>query len=938
MIPIRAKILSFIQKVFVLFLACLMIIFVVPVWIFPDYDAPSAEGDFVRLSASSAVYADKGFEGSEAIPVGNGSSIYLKYSLLRFSKISTDEIKEVRLRLSFLAGSGGLRNNIAVGVTDTDDKSTSDKSAALSYAIRPVFDILHPDTVRGDSLAELDVTEYAKSVLSAGKTDIIFMIYSTDSIPVLMASSSNEDPAYRPYLKVVTGMANDTDAPSLSKVSLSDCAFVSQGQPDKRGISLGSGEVVTVGGGNEIYMKFKLNRDAISGTLYRARLYLSKNSGKGKIKICTVDNNEWSSELISYASRPQGSQSLPAEYTVSNNGELLLDISQQICDAAAASDIITLKITGVENSEINIQSASSQFAPKLYLNTSAHAEIGCAESAALSALGNNTPAYVMKNLTETYQDGSGKTAKLRWEEYDLNGKNINNAHISSNGSITRPKWFEGGVSVVASAAIKCDSYSIKRSYSITIPAEAPPDYTKYSFGNYIDIGNTQSEDSQRFESVNISPPKKRRVSGRQFSYRSPEDGGVMVLNFVCNPDLQNYLTLKFRCEDEAAGKIFIAESNNPENLTELTAPEFKNSQSKRFVYATYALPQEFTDGKKQVSLCLSFSSDERLNNQADIYAAYLTQSPYFEPKQFSKQGETVITEPYLGANAAMEFVNTLLAFSVSGISDLIFPEQNSAAPQNGTTESKPVYSLGENAVLFEGEEANIAFSFNKEQGYADIYQRTTYYDRYCAHCPITSDGGLTAADFGSYKLIINRSESETKNIPVNQLEFSGVYKDIVSGKYYSFSEGLQRTDDSAVPESVSVLDGNDLKANPNQVILLSRISEPVQGSDWRVSTINGKSVSELTYTSPQKIDSISVKSVGDFPSDTDSIEVIFSVFRDGKLVKMYTSTVSVIESIPVYNIDTSGFDLYLDKTAELRIFITDNHSPANEIKPKLELP
>ena len=134
------------------------------------------------------------------------------------------------------------------------------------------------------------------------------------------------------------------------------------------------------------------------------------------------------------------------------------------------------------------------------------------------------------------------------------------------------------------------------------------------------------------------------------------------------------------------------------------------------------------------------------------------------------------------------------------------------------------------------------------------------------------------------------------------------------------------------------MDGNDLKANPNQVILLSRISEPVQGSDWRVSTINGKSVSELTYTSPQKIDSISVKSVGDFPSDTDSIEVIFSVFRDGKLVKMYKSTVSVIESIPVYNIDTSGFDLYLDKTAELRIFITDNHSPANKIKPKLELP
>ena len=104
-----------------------MIIFVVPIWIFPDSDVPSAEGDFVRISPSSAVYADKSYENSPTIPIGNGSSVYLKFNLSRFLKINLDEINTVKLRLSFLAGSGSVRNSVFIGATDSESRMTSDK-------------------------------------------------------------------------------------------------------------------------------------------------------------------------------------------------------------------------------------------------------------------------------------------------------------------------------------------------------------------------------------------------------------------------------------------------------------------------------------------------------------------------------------------------------------------------------------------------------------------------------------------------------------------------------------------------------------------------------------------------------------------------------------------------------------------------------------------
>lgn len=914
------------QKLTVLFLACLMLIFVVPVWIFPEADPPSAEGDFVRLLPVSSTYSSKQYNDSSAVPVGNGSVVCLKFNLSRFSKISPDEIKNVKLRLTFINGNGAKRGTIYIGSFTDNDKNLFDKSLPLC----PAPTKLEVNHLSADNqLIEVDLTEYTKNLLNKNTTDISFMIYSNDTIPTSVATAENEDSTYRPYLKIITGMAYDEDSDSIKKAEITDCTYVSEAQPDKRGISLTS-DKLTVGNGNEVYIKLKLNRAAIRDTLYSARLCLNTSGMTEPLNVSVVYNNEWSSELISYSSRPRGKESISTKTSRSYGDAVFIDISQQICDAVAKSDIITLKITSPTSRESNIFGMLSDFKPKVYIKASANEEIKCAQTAALNALGKNISSYVMTNLCETYYGENGKAAHLNWSER-VQGKG--DVHIRPNGEVIRPKWFEGDLNLTVQADIKCGDYSISRVYNINIAAENAPDYSKYTFSNYIDIGNSQSEEEQKFESINLGSSKRQRVNGKMFTYRTPENGGLAVLNFLCTPNAQNYLTLKFRRDNKTSGKIYISTLPNSDNTVELSVPEFEAEQSKRFVYATYAIPREYTDGRQNLSLRISFETLSDNVEQADIYAAYLTQSPYFEPKQFTKQGEVIINEPSGETNAAKEFIASLRAFSMSG-TDIDDVELLTEAPKA----PKSLYTITDNTIIFDNEDINAAFSFNEEQNYVDIYQKASYYDRYCAHCPLISRQGLIMTDYGDYKLIYNKYSDKEEKISRDNLEFSGIYKDMVSGQYYSFSDDWKRSDDSAIPETASVYDGDTLSAQPGQILLLMRVSEPLGEADWRISMINGTSVSELINTLPDTIENISFKAAGGFPYGVEEANVIICVFSNAKLVEMYKETVNITESIPMYTIDLSKNNISLANATEVRFFITDTQDLTPKRKPKLELP
>ena len=232
---------------------------------------------------------------------------------------------------------------------------------------------------------------------------------------------------------------------------------------------------------------------------------------------------------------------------------------------------------------------------------------------------------------------------------------------------------------------------------------------------------------------------------------------------------------------------------------------------------------------------------------------------------------------------------------------------------------------------------NIDINSNFEEEIASVYQRTEYFDRYCDGCPISDNNGVVSIEFGPYILLWNRSGDEVGIETVNK-EFKGVYKEIPSRVYYNFSEKWQLTDDSAVPSGSVIADGSTLNIIPKSAILLNHISEPMNNSDWRVSTINGKSVSEISFISTEKIEEVTVKAVGGIPENAERVTILLMIYNDGKVVSVKKAETDLYDGIYNYSINLSEEHLYMKKDRTLKVFVYDNTENMSEVLPKIELP
>ncbi|MBQ3572959.1 MAG: hypothetical protein IJA16_00015, partial [Clostridia bacterium] len=512
-------------------------------------------------------------------------------------------------------------------------------------------------------------------------------------------------------------------------------------------------------------------------------------------------------------------------------------------------------------------------------------------------------------------------------------------HISSNGEVTRPKWFEENATVDVCAKIQSGDYATERQYRVIVPAEKAPDFENYSFGNYIDIGNTRSEEAQKFDSVKVGNIKRRWESGRVFTYRVPEKDGVMLLNLACVPQSDNYITLKLWEGDEALyGDFRLSLCAGPENSILLAAPDTTEADDNGFVYATYALPREFTQGESFVSLRLecenpALAIGEKLPRPRGIYAVYMTQDPFFEPKLFAKQGEKIISETSFGEETIRKFIDNLKSIDIPQGAN-----GGTATTEDASDVGRVSFDSDTGIAVVTGDDLNIAFFVDNEKQTAVVYQKMDYYDRYCANCPVIYDGDIMMVNYGNYKMIWNRSQTDAVPIPYSSMDVSGAYREIVEGGYYTFSEDWQMTDDSAIPEGAVVADGKSIVIPPRRAILLMHIADPMQGSDWRVSRINGINVLEVNPKDERKIDSITVKAVGGVPEGVDKIGIIAGIYEDDKIISICRDEIKVTESTEIYTIDFSKEELYIKSGRSLRVFVTDNSESMTELAPKLELP
>lgn len=987
----KDKAVSFVQKIILLFLAFLMLLTVLPVGLFKRTDSVDKRGSLIRLYPSE-IKATSFIDANSSVSINKNSGAILEFNLDNLNSADIKDVKQINLRLGFVCGSGEMSNRIAVTLP-FEESGFSDAQKVLDMYKNEMFSEqiynfnrcaeISPLTDRADnSVSEIDVTDYTKIKLKAQNKKISFGIWGKNRIPIQMTGLNYSDPYFRPYLEIITGAASADDGALSAKVNLTEAVYVSESKPDMSAAEL-SGESggMLCEDGTEMYLKYDINRAAIEGSPYNARLLMKVAAREdsdlaaqpfGQISISCINNNEWNSADMTYNTRPKGEEiSLPIKAAVIN-GEISADVTQAICEAYdKGSTGVTFKITldkqraySDENQRFRVIGMGDEVEqPRLFVSTSDDADIVCATEAALNALGDNSRGYVTGNLEGTYLASNGSYAKLSWQEFDSDPIR-RGGYLSSNGVVMRPKWFEGNAEIVALARITAGGYSTVRRYRLTVQAEAKPDYSKYSFGNYTDIGNSRSEISQKFDSVNFSEPRRKSIGGRTDACRVLSDRACMLLNFSCVSDGVNYLTLKIAAKEEKDISMYVAPYGYSGDTLKLSVPEIKNDEL-GYVYLTYVLPQDFTQNKKTVSLCVwTHIDDNDSTEDCGIFAAYLTQNPYFDPKQFSKQGELALGEIYSGVKLISGFENNakiLLKDTNIGDKDsgLKAEDDNVNLSDNTGSDSQTAESLArltqringlmtetgetsvisedKKAVVFRGVAANTALLINDEET-ASVYERYGYYDRYSFDVPITRcENNIDAVDFGEYLIYLNRGESSGVATIPDGYEKKGIYRDVIGGEYYLIGEA-QKADMADLPTDAAVHNIDELSVESGNAVLLKRLENKLLSQEWRVAGINGKSPSELMFAENEIIGEITVRTVDGVSENVTDLSVICAVYNKGKLISMNRKNVSVTPSIGIYSVDMSEYNMKMTVGSELRVFITDNTDRLNEMKPKLEYP
>ncbi len=923
---------SVFQKLLVIILAVLMFMTMVPVGLFNRGDKPSAEGSFVRYLPDLEVYATNGDKRTRQ--VSRYKSVYYKYNVADLLELDEDEIKEISLRLAFLKGSGEKNNSVYISTVMPESIPENPYGITFVKDNEEQIAKINPDTFGvDDCLFEGDLTDYVKAALKEGRTEIGVKISADNEVPILMASAEYLDVAYRPSLKVVTGIAEDTDADTLKKAELYEAVYVSEKEADETGKNLAerNGKIV-IGDGNEAYIRFSINKNAIVGSLYSARILLSADEEEdlSTVRVYSINNDQWTKDSITYNQRPRGEEKT-LNYAKIGNGYGVIDVTQQVCEAVNRGMYdITFRLVGADENSVSFWGKGDiKKEPRLVLKATDDKNIVCASEAALNALGDNTEIYVTMDLLNSYIAENDERARISWSEYAEDELSEDfPRYINEDGEIKRPKWFEDSVKTLVMAEIQAGDYITKRRYELTLPPEKKPDYTGYNFENGINIGNTESENKQKFEYINMSGIKRRWADGTIFAYRCPEKNSVMVLNLECSPYETNYLTLKlWRGDYPSPASINIKPYGYKGGGMNVQIPDFEGEEEGEILYLTYALPEDYTKGERSVSLCVSFDGFEDVPSRG-IYGAFMTQNPYFEPKQFADLGEDMAKS--FGDDTIDKFVDRFRR---------LFKLEDEKKPENTDDDSYVITEGKEkNTIVVANDELNIALKKNEDNKTVAIYHRTGYYDRYCADCDIERKDKASIISYGPYKIIINSDEKKDVSVGELNLELSGMYKSMSDDEYYGFSDGWQEEDDSIVPEDRVAKNGKGLIVQPEAAVILKQVAEPAFKGDWRVTGVNGRSVEGILFGEVEKIDVISLKAVGGVDAGLGRIKVICQIYEDGKLVATGIEETDVFEGIDRYNVSFGNKNMYMNKNRSIRIFVIKNGENMCEILPELEFP
>lgn len=288
-----------------------------------------------------------------------------------------------------------------------------------------------------------------------------------------------------------------------------------------------------------------------------------------------------------------------------------------------------------------------------------------------------------------------------------NGSFSGSHYIALEGNeyvVYQPKWFEGPQKVKVPITMNDDTVT----YNITLPREDKVTYTgeqEEKIQNYIFFGDEESEANNQFESIRVNDAVSQTFENQTFTYRTLQPRGSMAVTLKCDPEKQNYFTVKLWGNDThstANGMLWVVDpaTNNigvsPFNNTNETvnvepirngivdrkqyvelsfldeAPQCENG----FIYSTYKIPKQLTMGKNYVSLRLYSTGEfsdygtpsvqQQTGNSRKVYAAFMTQEAQFSPEDFADIGEVTVR------GSVTEGVNR---YDIDNTDDIVFMKQ-----------------------------------------------------------------------------------------------------------------------------------------------------------------------------------------------------------------------------------------------------------------------
>lgn len=452
-------------------------------------------------------------------------------------------------------------------------------------------------------------------------------------------------------------------------------AFVHSGSADQPGSAINPITLIA-GRGRETFLRFDLS-SVDKTAIQRVSLDLTvEHGGKNPFSVFVFGASQWD-QTITYHTKPDTTDEKVIAENVATGagnrrtGEFSVS-SVDVTDAVkAAGDLLSLHITGGENG-VEFASPVSAYADRV---PTLRIYYGEAAEADYEAAFEDTCAYLSSvQMTEpihTYMPLNGLKMSISWTDIRDNtlteekGSYTTDAYLHKDGTLTRPKWFEGTKKLKVTARLTSGERTRDVSNLIlTLPPEDTPNFSGVSFQNYVDIGSEESEQAQQMDMIRASEPKTREVGGAVYTYRTLDKNGSMGITLACNPEQVNYFTVKLWGGDTGEGMLWVCDpqtgyinadkTRQPmrngmgvvdrrdwvEVNTMSTSPQYDGG----FIYATYEIPMIYTQGRNYVSLRLystggnndyaAVTIKEQKTESRGIYAVYMTQDADFNPSEF----------------------------------------------------------------------------------------------------------------------------------------------------------------------------------------------------------------------------------------------------------------------------------------------------------------